>query len=142
MVLIQLIWTVIITMQCLFLYMDREQRLNFCCISLVTFVAYHVTFYAVVETPKLPQVAFNSLIFITTFLFFTFCLESFSENFRFKFSSESCKSTTKEVYQDVNESFCIIRSIFLMWIYIYIYTSRSPPPTWAAHTPYSLLHQQ
>ena len=29
--------------------------------------------------------------------------------------------TTEEVYQDVNESFCIIRSSFLMSIYIYTY---------------------
>ena len=29
--------------------------------------------------------------------------------------------TTEEVYQEVNESFCIIRSSFLMCVYIYIY---------------------
>ena len=29
--------------------------------------------------------------------------------------------TTAEVYQEVNESFCIIRSSFLMCLYIYIY---------------------
>ena len=29
--------------------------------------------------------------------------------------------TTEEVYQGVNESFCIIRSSFLMCVYIYLY---------------------
>ena len=33
------------------------------------------------------------------------------------FSSASCKNTTEEVYQDVNESFRIIRSSFLMSIF-------------------------
>ena len=41
------------------------------------------------------------------------------------FSSESCKNTTEEVYQDVNESFCIIRSSFWMSIYIYVYRERN-----------------
>ena len=50
------------------------------------------------------------------FLVFTFCLGSFRQNFTFKFSSESCKGTTEENYQDVNESFCIIISSFLMSI--------------------------
>ena len=31
-------------------------------VFLLIFVAYHVTFYSVVETPTLPQVVFNSLI--------------------------------------------------------------------------------
>ena len=35
----------------------------------------------------------------------------------FKFSSESCKNATEEIYQDVNESFCIVRSSFLISIF-------------------------
>ena len=36
--------------------------LNFCCIFLLIYVAYQVTFYSVAETPTPPQVAFNSLM--------------------------------------------------------------------------------
>ena len=49
-------------MQYFVIFMDSEYRLNFCCIFLLIYVAYHVTFYSVVETPTLPQVAFNSLM--------------------------------------------------------------------------------
>ena len=35
----------------------------------------------------------------------------------YMYSRESCKNTTEEVYQDVNETFCIIRSSFLMSIF-------------------------
>ena len=37
-----------------------EKLQRFC--NLLIYVAYHVTFYSVVETPTLPQVAFNSLM--------------------------------------------------------------------------------
>ena len=44
------------------MFMDSEYCLNFCCVFLLIYVAYHVTFYSVVETPTLPQVVFYSLI--------------------------------------------------------------------------------
>ena len=42
---------------------------------------------------------------------------NFRENFRFKFSRDARKRTTEEVYQDVKEVFCIIRSSFVMSIF-------------------------
>ena len=50
--------------QCLcnfYVYGQRKCH-KFCCAFLSIFVAYHVTFYSVVETPTLPQVVFNSLL--------------------------------------------------------------------------------
>ena len=66
-----------------------------------------------VEIPTFPQVVFNNLILYNN-LSILYVLSR-----EFKFSSESRKSTTEEVNQDVNESFCIIRSSFLMYIYMY-----------------------
>ena len=56
----------------------------------------------------------NSLVFYSLMLYINI---SILYIFKFKFSSESCKNTTEEVYQDVNESFCIIRSSLLISIF-------------------------
>ena len=73
-------------------------------VFLLIYVAYHVTFYSVVETPTLLQVVFNSLMFYNVSILYLLSGE-FQQNFRFKFASVARKSTTEKVYQDVNESF-------------------------------------
>ena len=46
----------------IFVFKDSKWDLNFCCVFLPIFTAYHVTFYSVVETSTLHQVVFNRLI--------------------------------------------------------------------------------
>ena len=65
----------------------------------------------------LPQVVLYSLMLYNNISVLYILSGEFSYSFKFKLSSESCKNTTEEVYQDVNESFCIIRSSFLMSIF-------------------------
>ena len=58
-----LITVVIITMQYLFMFIDSELRLNFCCFSPeFCSLPSDIFFCSVLETITLPQVAFNSLI--------------------------------------------------------------------------------
>ena len=46
------------------------------------FVAYHVTFYSVVETPTLPQVVFNSLILYNNLSFLYVLSREFHPEFQ------------------------------------------------------------
>ena len=60
-------------MQYLFIFMDSEYHLNFVCVFLQIYGAYHYRFYSVTETSTLSKAVCNSLmlynnIFILTIL--------------------------------------------------------------------------
>ena len=65
-----------------------------------------------VETPTLPQVIFNSLILYNNVSILYLLSGEFQVNFRFKFSSEVRKSTTRDVLQDVTQDFALLEVAF------------------------------
>ena len=79
------------------------------------FVACHVTFNSVVETPTLPQVVFNSLI-KRTFLFFTFCLGSFTKISDLNFQAYHVIAKLKKFTKMWTKAFVLL-VVFLMYIF-------------------------
>ena len=98
-----------------FVYVSGQRITPLCCVFLLIFVAFHVTFYSVVKTSTFPQFVFNSLILYNNLSILSVKISDL--NFQADHLSVQLKKKFTKMW---TKDFVLLEVVFLMFIYIYI----------------------